>query len=162
MSDEGRVPVAFAVNGVAQRLDVGAGETLLQTLRNRLGLTGTKEGCVEGECGACTVLVDGTPVDSCLLATAALEGKAVLTIEGLAPNDALSPLQQAFVEHGAVQCGFCTPGFLMTLTALLEDTDSPTASEVKEALAGNICRCTGYRQMLDAVAAAVGTEGGGR
>lgn len=161
MSDESRVAVTLSVNGVARRLDVSAGETLLRTLRSRLGLTGAKEGCVEGECGACTVLVDGSPVDSCLLATAALEGKSVLTVEGLAPDDALSPLQQAFVEHGAVQCGFCTPGFLMTLTALLNTNDSPTASEVRDALAGNICRCTGYRQMLDAVAAAVGTEEGG-
>lgn len=155
------VTVSFAVNGVGRRVDVRAGETLLQTLRDRLGLTGTKEGCVEGECGACTVLLDGEPVDSCILATATLEGRRVKTVEGLSDRDALSPLQRAFVDHGAVQCGFCTPGFLMTLTALLEVNAAPTPSEVKEALAGNICRCTGYRQMLDAVAAAVGSREGG-
>jgi carbon-monoxide dehydrogenase small subunit len=148
-----RVRVAFGVNGVPHRLDVEPAETLLATLRNRLALTGTKEGCVEGECGACTVLVDGQPVDSCILATAALEGRQVRTVEGLAANDLLGPLQRAFVDHGAVQCGFCTPGFLMTLTALLEWNPSPSPAEVRGALAGNICRCTGYRQMLTAVAA---------
>jgi carbon-monoxide dehydrogenase small subunit len=155
MTAETQVAVAFSVNGVAQRLDVGPGETLLRTLRDRLGLTGTKEGCVEGECGACTVLVDGKPVDSCILATAALEGRQVRTVEGLSGGGELSLLQQAFVDHGAVQCGFCTPGFLMTLTALLEESPSPPPSDVKEALAGNICRCTGYTQMIEAVAAVI-------
>ena len=155
MTAESQVAVAFSVNGVAQRLDVGPGETLLRTLRDRLGLTGTKEGCVEGECGACTVLVDGKPVDSCILATAALEGRQVRTVEGLSGGGELSLLQQAFVDHGAVQCGFCTPGFLMTLTALLEESPSPPPSDVKEALAGNICRCTGYTQMIEAVAAVI-------
>ena len=147
------VTVAFRVNDVEHGLDVEPGETLLDTLRNRLGLTGAKEGCVEGECGACTVLVDGMPVDSCITATAALQGREVRTVEGLSPDDALGPLQQAFVAHGAVQCGFCTPGFLMTLTALLEENPAPTEVEISEALAGNICRCTGYHQMLAAVAA---------
>ncbi len=155
MTTETQVAVAFSVNGVAQRLDVGPGETLLRTLRDRLGLTGTKEGCVEGECGACTVLVDDKPVDSCILATAALEGRQVRTVEGLSGGGELSLLQQAFVDHGAVQCGFCTPGFLMTLTALLEESPSPPPSDVKEALAGNICRCTGYTQMIEAVAAVI-------
>ncbi len=155
MTAETQVAVAFSVNGVAQRLEVGPGETLLRTLRDRLRLTGTKEGCVEGECGACTVLVDGKPVDACLFATAALDGRQVRTIEGLSGGGALGLLQQAFVDHGAVQCGFCTPGFLMTLTALLEENPSPPPSDVKEALAGNICRCTGYRQMIDAVAAVI-------
>lgn len=155
MTPETQVAVAFSVNGVAQRLEVGPGETLLRTLRDRLRLTGTKDGCVEGECGACTVLVDGKPVDSCLLATAALEGRRVRTIEGLSGSGVLTVLQQAFIDHGAVQCGFCTPGFLMTLTALLDENPSPAPSDVKEALAGNICRCTGYRQMIDAVAAVI-------
>ncbi len=155
MTPETQVAVAFSVNGVDQRLQVGPGETLLRTLRDRLYLTGTKEGCVEGECGACTVLVDGKPVDSCLLATAALEGRRVRTIEGLSGSGVLTVLQQAFIDHGAVQCGFCTPGFLMTLTALLDENPSPAPSDVKEALAGNICRCTGYRQMIDAVAAVI-------
>lgn len=149
------VDVGFHVNGVAHRLQVGAGETLLRTLRDRLFLTGTKEGCVEGECGACTVLVDNRPVDSCILATATLEGRRVRTVEGLSDAGALGSLQQAFVDHGAVQCGFCTPGFLMTLTALLEENPAPLPGEVKEALAGNICRCTGYRQITEAVAAVV-------
>lgn len=149
------VAVTFSVNGVAHHLEVGPGETLLRTLRDRLHLNGTKEGCVEGECGACTVLVDGNPVDSCILLTAALEGRRVRTVEGLSTDDALSPLQQTFVDHGAVQCGFCTPGFLMTLTALLEENSAPSPSEVREALAGNICRCTGYRQIIDAVAAVI-------
>ncbi|GMQ85626.1 MAG: (2Fe-2S)-binding protein [Acidimicrobiia bacterium] len=155
MTDDTRVAVAFRVNGLAQRIEVDAGETLLRTLRDRLALTGTKEGCVEGECGACTVLVDGKPVDSCILATAAMEGREVLTIEGLSGSGELGLLQQAFVDHGAVQCGFCTPGFVMTLTALLEESSSPPPSEVREALAGNICRCTGYRQIIDAVAAVI-------
>ncbi len=155
MTDDTRVAVAFRLNGLAQRIEVGPGETLLRTLRDRVRLTGTKEGCVEGECGACTVLVDGKPVDSCILATAAVEGREVLTIEGLSGSGELGLLQQAFIDHGAVQCGFCTPGFVMTLTALLEVNSSPHPSEVREALAGNICRCTGYRQIIDAVAAVI-------
>ena len=149
------VRVAFRVNGADHGLDVDPAETLLDTLRNRLGLTGAKEGCVEGECGACTVLVNGMPVDSCITATAALHGREIRTVEGLSPGDLLGPLQRAFVDHGAVQCGFCTPGFLMTLTALLEENPAPSAADVSEALAGNICRCTGYHQMLAAVAAVV-------
>lgn len=152
------VAVAFSINGVDHRLEVAPGETLLRTLRDRLNLNGTKEGCVEGECGSCTVLVDDRPVDSCIFATAALEGRRVRTVEGLARDGVLSPLQQAFVDHGAVQCGFCTPGFLMTLTALLEENPSPQPAQVKEALAGNICRCTGYTQMIEAVVAATASS----
>ncbi len=150
------VPVTLHVNDVAHRLNVDGGETLLHTLRERLGLTGAKEGCVEGECGACTVLVDGAPADSCILATAAVDGRRIRTVEGLAAGPALSPLQQAFVDFGAVQCGFCTPGFLMTLSALLDEVAAPSPVEIREALAGNVCRCTGYRQILDAVAAVAG------
>ncbi len=146
------VPVAFSINGVAHRFEVGAGETLLHTLRERLGLIGTKEGCTEGECGACTVLVDNKPVDSCIFITAALEGRRVRTVEGLSESGALGDLQQSFIDHGATQCGFCTPGFLMTLTALLEENPSASSSEVREALVGNICRCTGYTQIIEAVA----------
>lgn len=154
MTTESLVDVAVTVNGASRQVGVRAGETLLQTLRERLGLTGTKEGCVEGECGACTVLVDGEPVDSCLLATATVDGHDVRTVEGLSTGDDLGPLQQAFLDHGAVQCGFCTPGFLMTLTALVEHEPNPTPADICEALAGNICRCTGYQQMIDAVIAA--------
>lgn len=155
MSTHNQIPVALEINGETRQFAVEPAETLLHTLREQLGLTGAKEGCVEGECGACTVLVDGSPVDSCILATATLEGRTVRTIESLSCNGELSPLQRAFVDHGAVQCGFCIPGFLMTLTALLELNPTPTESEVKKSLAGNICRCTGYGQMLDAVAAVV-------
>ena len=150
-----RVEVGFVVNGVRREVEVDPGETLLQTLRDRLGLTGTKEGCSEGECGACTVLVDRQPVDSCIRATAAIDGHEILTVEGLSDGDGLSALQRSFVDHGAVQCGFCTPGFLMTLTALLEENSSPQRSEVEGAISGNICRCTGYRQIVDAVVASV-------
>ena len=147
------VPVSCTINGRAHRLEAAAGETLLDSLRNRFSLTGTKEGCMEGECGACTVLIDDQPVDSCLVLSAGLDDRHVRTIEGLADRDELSPLQRTFIEHSAVQCGFCTPGILMTLTALLEQNPSPTGDEVRTSLAGNICRCTGYGQIVDAVAA---------
>jgi len=153
------VVIKCTVNGEVWELEVEPGETLLQTLRERLWLRGTKEGCLEGECGACTVLVDDMPVDSCILATAALDGRAIRTVEGLSNGDVLSPLQQAFLDHAAVQCGFCIPGILMTLTALLEARSSPSTEDVEVALAGNLCRCTGYRQMIDAVLAVVAQEG---
>lgn len=148
--------VELVVNGRRRTVEVAPDETLLTTLRERLDLLGTKEGCVEGECGACTVLVDGIPIDSCIYATGAAAGREVLTVEGLAsPDGPLTRLQQAFTDRGAVQCGFCTPGFLMTLTALLAENPAPGPDEVRHALAGNICRCTGYRHILEAVAAAV-------
>ncbi len=148
------VSITCTVNGEEQALQVGAGETLLQTLRQRLCLTGTKEGCLEGECGACTVLIDGVPVDSCIQSAAAVDGREIRTIEGLSNGERLSPLQQAFLDHAAVQCGFCIPGMLMTLTALLEHQPTPSPGDVETALSGNTCRCTGYRQMVDAVMAA--------
>ncbi len=156
MTADQPVAIRCTVNGEVRELEVGPGETLLQTLRDRLWLRGTKEGCLEGECGACTVLVDGLPVDSCILATAAIDGREIRTVEGLSEGDRLSPLQQAFLDHAAVQCGFCIPGILMTLTALLEQRASPSPDEVEAALAGNLCRCTGYRQMIDAVLAVAG------
>ena len=129
-------------------------ETLLATLRERLQLTGTKEACVEGECGACTVLVNGRPVDSCIYATAAADGLSITTVEGLGgPDGSLSPLQQSFVDHFAIQCGFCTPGFLVTLSALLEVNPDPDREEIETAIAGNLCRCTGYTQIVEAVEA---------
>ncbi len=148
------VSITCTVNGKAHAIEVGAGETLLQTLRHRLWLTGTKEGCLEGECGACTVLIDGVPVDSCIQSAAAVDGREIRTIEYLSNGDRLSPLQQAFLDHAAVQCGFCIPGMLMTLTALLEHQPTPSRGDVETALAGNTCRCTGYRQMVDAAVAA--------
>lgn len=159
MTTESKVDVTITVNGTRHLLGVRAGETLLQTLREQLDLTGTKEGCIEGECGSCTVLVDDQPVDSCLLVTATVDDRAVRTVEGLSSGDELGPLQQAFLDHGAVQCGFCTPGFLMTLTALVETTPAPTPEDIRQAIAGNICRCTGYQQMIDAVVAAAAARG---
>jgi aerobic-type carbon monoxide dehydrogenase small subunit (CoxS/CutS family) len=133
--------------------------TLLDVLRDDLRLTGTKRGCDEGECGACTVLVDGKAVDACILAALSVNGARVETVEGLAgPNGELGRLQRAFIEAGAVQCGFCTPGFLMTLTAFLRGRRSATPDEIREAIAGNICRCTGYSQIVEAVQMALATR----
>jgi carbon-monoxide dehydrogenase small subunit len=149
----------FMVNGEAHVLEVPAHATLLGVLRDELGLTGTKEGCNEGECGACTVLMDGKAVDSCLVMALAAAGSEIRTVEGLSAADGtLSALQRAFVESGGVQCGFCTPGFLMTLTALLEENPDPSEDEVRQAVAGNICRCTGYTQIVEAVRSAAMVE----
>lgn len=124
---------------------------MLRLLRDYLGLTGTKEGCGEGECGACTVLLDGVAVVSCLLPAAKAEGREVTTIEGLAQGQKLHPLQEAFISEGAVQCGFCTPGMILSAKALLDSNPRPTKDEIKEALSGNLCRCTGYSQIVRAV-----------
>jgi carbon-monoxide dehydrogenase small subunit len=140
------------VNGAGHVLEVAPTATLLSVLRDALGLTGTKEGCSEGECGACTVLVDGAAVDSCLLLAMSVDGASVRTVEGLqGPDGSLSQLQEGFVAAGGVQCGFCTPGFLMTLTAFLEEQPAPSDDQIRMALAGNICRCTGYSQIVEAV-----------
>ncbi|MFC2030820.1 (2Fe-2S)-binding protein, partial [Chloroflexota bacterium] len=128
--------------------------TLLQMLRDKMALTGTKNGCEAGECGACTVLLDGNPVNSCMMLAVEADGKQVLTIESLAPDGELGGLQEAFVEHNAVQCGFCTPGVLMSAHALLERNPDPTDMEIREALVGNLCRCTGYVRIVDAIKAA--------
>lgn len=151
--------LSCTVNGGTIETTIEPQETLLSTLRDRLLLTGTKEGCTEGECGACTVLVDGKPVDSCIYAAAAAEGCAVETIEGLTRDELGRRLQAAFVQAGGVQCGFCTPGFITTLVAVLRQDECPGEDRLRTALAGNICRCTGYSQILDAVAVAV--AGGG-
>lgn len=149
--------LAIEVNGRTSEVDVDAGATLLHVLREQLHLTGTKEGCVEGECGACTVLIDGRPVDSCLYAAHAAAGRAVTTIEGVGGElGSMSRLQAAMVEAGGVQCGFCTPGFVMTVTALLDERPDPTTDEIREALAGNICRCTGYSQIIAAIEKTIG------
>ena len=149
----------MTVNGEPHVLDVPGHATLLQVLRDQLGLTGTKEGCSEGECGACTVLIDGQAVDSCLVMALAAAGAEIETVEGLAASDGtLSPLQRAFVEAGGVQCGFCTPGFLMTLTAMLREDPDPSEEEIRLAVAGNICRCTGYTQIVQAVRLAARAE----
>ncbi len=151
--------VTVTVNGAEEQLEVPSNMTLLQMLRERLALTGTKNGCEAGECGACTVLVDGEPVNSCLMLAVEADGREVLTVEGLAPEGQLSPLQQAFVEHNAVQCGFCTPGMLMSAHALLKRNPQPSPEEIKQALVGNLCRCTGYVRVIDAILAAA--ENGG-
>jgi carbon-monoxide dehydrogenase small subunit len=143
--------VALTVNGEAREADVPSAALLVDLLREHLGLTGTKVGCGHGECGACTVLLDGEPVNSCLVFAAQCEGREVTTIEGLEACGALDRIQRAFVETGAVQCGFCTPGMIMSVAALLARNDSPTREEIEEALSGNLCRCTGYVKIVDAV-----------
>jgi aerobic-type carbon monoxide dehydrogenase small subunit (CoxS/CutS family) len=146
------VIIEMTVNGLPRRLDADPDQTLLAVLRDRMNLRGAKNGCSEGECGACTVLLDGQPVDSCIYPAAAAAEHSVITVEGLSPgNGELSALQRAFIETGAVQCGFCTPGLLMTLTALLGETPRPSGAEVRHAISGNICRCTGYEDIVAAV-----------
>jgi len=148
--------IEFKLNGRAVSVDVAPDARLLDVLRQDLGLTGTKEGCGVGECGACTVVVDGQAVNSCLYPAVKAHGRRVDTVEGLADGEVLSPLQAAFLEAGAVQCGFCTPGLLMSARALLETNPHPTDREILEALEGNLCRCTGYRDILRAVRRAAG------
>ncbi len=151
--------ITVTVNGSSEYVDVPSNMTLLQMLREKLALTGTKNGCSAGECGACTVLVDGEPVNSCMMLAVEVDGREVTTVEGLARGNRLSALQEAFVEHSALQCGFCTPGVLISAHALLERNPHPTDDEVREALVGNLCRCTGYLRIVQAVQA-VAKEGG--
>lgn len=145
------------VNGQLYDIPAEPHETLLDVLRNRLGLTGAKQGCSGGGCGACTVLLDGRPVYSCMVFAARTEGMKITTIEGLTRNGELHPIQRAFVEHGAVQCGYCTPGQILAAKALIDQNPSPSESQVKEAIVGNLCRCTGYVKIVKAVLAAVRT-----
>jgi aerobic carbon-monoxide dehydrogenase small subunit len=146
--------VSFTVNGEVKRLRVHPMERLLDVLRNELGLTGTKEGCGEGECGSCSVLLDGLLVNTCLLPVAQADGSNVVTIEGIAAHSLLHPLQKAFLECGGAQCGICTPGMILAAVHLLEKKPEPTQAEIREGLAGNLCRCTGYMQIFEAVAKA--------
>ena len=148
----------LTVNGQPRTLRVPPHHTLLRVLRDDLDLTGTKECCTEGECGSCTVLLDGKAVDSCLVLAVEADGTEVTTIEGLADNGRLDPLQTAFVEHGAVQCGFCIPGMIMTARSLLADDPHPSRADVVEAVAGNLCRCGGYSFIVEAVLAAAEAE----
>ncbi len=143
--------IRLTVNGKPFEREVDTETRLLDLLREDLHLTGTKEGCGEGECGACTVLIDGRPINSCLVLAPQVDGAEILTIEGIADGDQLHPIQQAFVEAGAVQCGFCTPGFIMSTYALLREVRDPTDDEILSALEGNLCRCTGYEKIVDAV-----------
>jgi aerobic carbon-monoxide dehydrogenase small subunit len=145
------VRIALTVNGEAHEAEVWAGESLLTALRDRLGLPGSKNACEQGECGSCSVLLDGTLVCSCLVLAAQADGHDVVTVEGLAAEDGLHPVQEAFVEAGAVQCGFCTPGLVVAAADLLQENRDPSDDEIREALSGNLCRCTGYQKILDAV-----------
>jgi len=141
----------FTINGDPVEVFVGADELLLDVLRKKLLLTGTKKGCGEGECGACTILLEGKPVNSCLIPAMKVQGKEVITIEGLSKMDEIHPIQEAFIEAGAVQCGFCTPGIILSAKALLDKVELPSDEEIKNELSGHICRCTGYAQFVKAV-----------
>lgn len=146
--------IILKVNGTNYRLSIEARRTLLEVLRENLGLTGTKKSCNEGECGACTVLMDGRPVASCLVLAMDAQGKRVLTIEGLSEGEKLHPIQEAFLKHGAIQCGFCTPGMVMSAKAFLDENPEPTKTEIRKAISGNLCRCTGYQHIVDSIMAA--------
>jgi carbon-monoxide dehydrogenase small subunit len=162
MTDEDVVRVAFTVNGSPYQLDLPPRRLLSDALRHDLRLTGTHVGCEHGVCGACTVLVDGAPVRSCLIFAVSLEGAEITTVEGCcAPDGGMGPVQQAFHECHALQCGFCTPGFVTTVTAYLRDNPAPTSAEAREAISGNLCRCTGYQNIVAAVvrAAEIQSEG---
>ena len=147
--------IEMTVNGQNIRSSAEGSQTLLEFLREQLDLTGTKRGCDQGDCGACTVLIDGQPVNSCLVLAAEVSDKDITTIEGLGQDDRLHPLQQAFVDHNAVQCGFCTPGMILTATALLNENPNPTETEIRRYLQGNLCRCTGYSKIVQAIQTAI-------
>ena len=151
----------LTVNGEATEVAADTRDTLLDLLRDRLGLTGAQEGCGNGNCGACTVLLDGQPVNACIVLAAEAAGRSVITIEGLSPADTVGPLQQAFIDAGGTQCGFCTPGILMSAKALLDRNPKPTEDEIRLALAGNLCRCTGYGKIVTAVQNAAALRAGG-
>lgn len=157
MSMVATIPIELTVNGTRRTIEVAPHHTLLEVLRDDLALTGTKECCLVGECGACTILLDGRSVDSCLVLAAEADGREVLTVEGLASKDGrLAPIQQAFLDTGAVQCGFCIPGQLMSAHVLLADHPHPTRDEIEEGMAGNLCRCACYEQIFEAIEAVAG------
>ena len=143
--------ISMMINGEYEQVEVSSSMTLLQMLRDKLALTGTKNGCNAGECGACTVLLNGEPVNSCMVLAVECDGMQVVTVEGLAKDGVLDPVQQTIIEHGAVQCGFCTPGILISARALIDRTPNPSDDEIREALVGNLCRCTGYLRIVEAV-----------
>jgi carbon-monoxide dehydrogenase small subunit len=156
---EGLMLLEFTVNGKPRAVDVEPQARLIDVLRDRLDLTGTKEGCGEGECGACTVLMDGAAVNACLVLALQARGRGVVTVEGLARDGELDPLQKAFIQEGAIQCGYCSPGMLMSAKALLLHNPRPTEPEIRAAIAGNLCRCTGYTKIVKAVLAVAQTPG---
>jgi aerobic carbon-monoxide dehydrogenase small subunit len=149
-----KTPITCTVNGEAHTVLADTRDTLLDLLRERIGLTGSKEGCGNGNCGTCTVLVDGAAVNACLALALEAPGRNIVTVEGLAPHGKLHPIQQALVEHGGTQCGFCTPGIVLSAKALLDGNANPTIEDVRHGIAGNICRCTGYDKIVDAIMAA--------
>jgi len=150
-----KVLIQLKVNGMAYKMEVEPRRILLELIREDLELTGTKEGCSLGECGSCTVLLDGKPIKSCITLAVQANGREVTTIEGLEKADGtLHPLQQAFIDHGAIQCGFCTPGMVLSAKALLDENPKPTELEVRHAIAGNLCRCTGYQKIVEAILSA--------
>ena len=153
--------IQVAVNGSTEMVDVPSNMTLLQMLRDRLVLTGTKNGCAAGECGACTVILNGEPVNSCMVLAVECDGAEIITVEGLAHDGQLDPIQQAIIEQGGVQCGFCTPGILISARALLDRNPHPSEYEIRDALIGNLCRCTGYLRIIDAVKQAADAAAGG-
>jgi aerobic carbon-monoxide dehydrogenase small subunit len=153
-ADAQTIPVSFVLNGRLQEIDVEPHELLLDVIRERLGLTGVKRSCDVQVCGACTLLVDGRPVSACTTLAFEIRGKSVLTIEGLAENGKLHPLQECFIEHGGFQCGFCTPGMILAAKALLDENPDPTVDELKHFMHGNICRCTGYKKIIESIMAA--------
>jgi carbon-monoxide dehydrogenase small subunit len=149
-----RHSITLKVNGESYPLEVESRETLLQVLRDRLDLTGAKEGCGRGECGACNVLINGRPMNACLILAVAAQGQDIFTIEGLSDGEVLHPLQKSFLDHGAIQCGYCTPGIILTAKAFLDESPRPSEAEVRRALVGNFCRCTGYVKIVEAIMAA--------
>ena len=152
-----KLKLTITINGQKHTLRIDPNLRLLDLLRDELRLTGTKEGCGIGECGACTVILDGRAVNACLILAGQCNGREVVTIEGLTGKDELHPLQQSFIDHGAVQCGFCTPGMIMSAAALLDQNPTPTEEDIREAISGNLCRCTGYTQIVEAIQAVVGS-----
>ena len=154
--------LTLTVNGVRREVAVEPNRTLLEMLRTDLGLTGAKHGCGEGDCGACTVLLDGVPVNACLVLALETEGRTVTTIEGIDQGTALHPLQEAFLEAGAVQCGYCTPGMILSAKALLDRVPAPTESDVRRSISGNLCRCTGYQKIVEAILQASKRMTGGK
>jgi carbon-monoxide dehydrogenase small subunit len=143
--------IIITINGSSEQVDVPSNLTLLQMLREKLAMTGTKNGCMAGECGACTVLLNGEPVNSCMVLAVECDGAEVLTVEGLAKDGVLDPIQETIIDQGGVQCGFCTPGILISARALLDRKPDPSEADIREALVGNLCRCTGYLRIIDAV-----------
>jgi carbon-monoxide dehydrogenase small subunit len=153
-----RTALSLSINGQTHDVSVEPSRTLLDVLRTDLGLTGTKENCLDAECGVCTVLLDGVAVNACILLAVRCRGHAIVTIEGLAAGDELDPLQRAFIDHGAVQCGYCIPGMILTARAYLDEHPTPNEAEVRAALAGNLCRCTGYQKIAEAVLSVAGVR----